>query len=358
MNIIFTKEKEWLEKWDQFVLEHSDSHLVYSDWLRSYRSYGFDYEIGICLDNEKIIGGYGAVIAKVTFFKFYIVPYGPIILDENDPIWKELIYAIKARAKKSRSCYCQITLPFSEETSIEQNKIKLLENLNFTNGSLFKYVFSFVGLNWISLTSYKSIEEILLDFKSTVRRDIRSASRKEVLVKYATEAEDIESAYKICIENAKKGNYAIRDWQDIKETIFSLIKKKKAKFIIGVKNDQIKGAIFIVKTRRSYTYIFGGTKKEKPDILIGHLLQWEAIKLSFSENAVGYNISLGGSKGVQQFKNGFNTREILNEKAKYFLITNKALFFAYIAIEKYMRPYKTRIAKVLHFIKNTNESRK
>lgn len=357
MTIIFTKEKEWLIKWDQFVRDNSDSHLVYSDWLKSYQSYGFDFEIGICIDNEKIIGGYGAVIAKMSFFRFYIIPYGPITLDDNELIEQELINAIKRRVKERKACYCQITLPFSEKVQIKNSQTEFLENLNFKKGNHFKYVFSFVGLNWLDLKKYKSADEILLDFKSSVRRDIRNALRKDTLVKYVTDSEEIEAAYKICQENAQKANYGIRDWQDIKETLFALIEKGNAKFIVSIKNNEIKGAIFIIKTGRYYTYTFGGTKKEKPDLLTGHLLQWEAVKLSFLENCDGYNISLGGSKGVQEFKKGFNTNEILAENAKYNLIGNNLLFFMYVSLENYMKPYKTRIAKILRFIKAKNESR-
>jgi len=352
MALIFTKEQEWLEKWDQFVSDNNASHLVYSDWLKSYESYGFDFEIGIFVDNEKIIGGYGAVIPKIAFLKFYILPYGPIVLKENRSIWEELILAIKKRSNEIKSCYCQIALPYSEKNQIEKIQRDFLEHLNFKKGNYFKYVFSFAGLNWIDLRKYKSAEEVLMDFKSSVRRDIRNASRKDSTIEYFSKPEQIELAYKVCQENANRANYPIRDWQDVKETIFALIEKQNAKFIVASKDGEIKGAIFIIKTGKYYTYIFGGTKKEKPDLLTGHLLQWEAIKLSLLENCVGYNISLGGSKGVREFKNGFNTNEILNENSKYYFINNRILFFIYISLEKYVKPYKGRIAGILRSVKN------
>ena len=101
MEIIFTKEQHWLDKWDEFVsFHHKGSHLILSDWLQSYNSYGFDFEIGICLENEEIIGGFGAVIAKVTFFKFYIVPLGPLVLDENRLVLDQLLKVITFHRRK------------------------------------------------------------------------------------------------------------------------------------------------------------------------------------------------------------------------------------------------------------------
>ena len=74
MKLFFTKEQEWLDRWDAFLLtETHGSHLIYSDWLKSYESYGFDFEVLIVLKKDKIIGGFGAIIAKKLFFKSIIL---------------------------------------------------------------------------------------------------------------------------------------------------------------------------------------------------------------------------------------------------------------------------------------------
>ena len=57
-------------------------------------------------------------------------------------------------------------------------------------------------------------------------------------------------------------------------------------------------------------------------MLVGHFLQWEALKLSIEEQCIGYNISLGGSDGVVAFKNNFNAQEILFENSKYYKVIN------------------------------------
>ena len=99
MKFIFTKQKEWLEKWDEYVCNHSKgSHLIYSDWLKSYKSYGFDFEIGLMLDNNNIVGGFGVVIPKFLFFKFYIIPHGPIYVMINIKL-KFLIKSISWKTK-------------------------------------------------------------------------------------------------------------------------------------------------------------------------------------------------------------------------------------------------------------------
>jgi hypothetical protein len=85
--------------------------------------------------------------------------------------------------------------------------------------------------------------------------------------------------------------------------------------------------------------------------LVGHFLQWEALKLSIQEQCSGYNISLGGSKGVLEFKNSFNSEEILFQNSKHYTIINSFLFSFFLYFEKYIKPYKKTIAKVLSFLK-------
>ena len=355
MEVFFTKEPIWLEKWDTFLNSNDvGSHLQLSDWLQSYASYGFDFEVCICTEKNEIVGGFGAVIAKMAFFKFYIVSYGPIVINDAE-LLNDLILKVYHRANKLKACYCQINMPFTQNKDLFNNlyhqNLVLNSVTSFKEGQLFKYIFPLNGLNWLDLKHYDEPEMLLLDFKSTVRRDIRSAIRKGLEVKFLTNENEIKKAYDLCLENASRANYSIRDWNGFKETIFKLIDKGNAKFIAAYKDDDIKGAILLLKSGGFYTYILGGTKKEKPDLLVGHLLQWEAIKLSIYEKCRGYNISLGGSKGVKEFKSSFNTEAILFENGKYYKVINSFLFSFFIFTNNYLKSYKSKFAKVLAFFK-------
>lgn len=355
MEIFFTKEPEWLQKWDDFQNSNSiGSHLQLSDWLDSYNSYGFDFEVCMVIENNKIIGGFGAVIAKMFFFKFYIVSYGPIVINDSN-LLNDLIQKVEYRAKELKTCYCQVNLPFAKngfEINDFYGKNLVLNNLKpFKSGQLFKYVFPLNGYNWLDLKKYEDSESLLLDFKSSVRRDIRSSIRKGLEVRFLTSEIDVKQAYDLCLENASRANYYIRDWEAFKQTILNLIVKGNAKFLAAYKEDEMKGAIFLIKSGNFYTYILGGTKKEKPDLLVGHFLQWEAIKLSIHEKCRGYNLSLGGSYGVKEFKSSFNTVSIFFENGKYYKVIDSFLFSCFLFFNKHLKSHKNRIAKGLAFFK-------
>lgn len=143
MNFIITKDPKWIQNWDEFLLkENRGSHLIYSQWLQSYVSYGFDYEIFIVHEDEVIIGGYGAVIAKSFFFKFYIIPHGPIVIAGQEDKFEPILNQLSIQAKKRGCCYVQYSLPISNEVSIESYGYSS-KNLSGTNligkgGNLFE----------------------------------------------------------------------------------------------------------------------------------------------------------------------------------------------------------------------------
>lgn len=346
MEVIYTKDPAILKQWDAFVqTENKCNHLMLSDWVNSYKSYGFESEYCICFENGKIVGGFAAVIAKVLFLKFYIVPYGPITSGGFDEELIELTGLVATRAKFHRVAYAHFTLPNAPHPN---DHIYNLQVPKFANeGHLFKYVYSSAGLNWVDLKAFGSEEAVLESFKSSTRRDIRAAMRKDMTVKMLETEAEIKDGYALCLANASKNGYSLRDWQSFRETLISLVDNGTAKFLAAYKDGNLKGAILLVKAGNYYTYILGGTVKEKPDLLPGHLLQWEAIRLSMRESCDGYNISLGGSKGVVDFKDGFGTEHLLFEHSKYHWVLRPALFNSYRFFEKRMKPYKQRIAKML-----------
>jgi lipid II:glycine glycyltransferase (peptidoglycan interpeptide bridge formation enzyme) len=184
-----------------------------------------------------------------------------------------------------------------------------------------------------------------------VRRYIRSSLRKELEVRFLENEEEIKKGYELCLENAANNNYSLRDWLSFKDTLLIMIFDQSAKFIGAFKDGNLKGAALIIEAGNYNTYILGGTKKEKPDLLVGHFLHWTAIKYSFSKNLSGYNISLGGSKGVVDFKNSYADEQIVFENSKYHWILKPSYFSLFLFFEKHMKPHKKQVSMILSMLK-------
>lgn len=356
MKIFYAKDKYWIDKWDQFIINNKcGSHLILSNWLESYKTYGFEYEIIICLENEQIIGGFGAVIAKIAFFKFYILSYGPIISKGNEDKLNAILEYAGQSARKNNCCYMEVVIPYNLDFINNQHLVEKKPDLVLFRdvflGNKFKYIYSSNGLNWIDLT-HGDLEVFLIGLSTKARRNIRASERKELICKKITNSEEVRQVYKLFEENALRGNYAIRDWKSFGESLQKMINQNKAIILGAYKENNLKGAILLIESGRYYSFIMGGTKKEIPDVRAGQFLQLQAIKLSIQNRFDGYNISLGGSKGVIDFKNEFNPQSILFENSKYHWIIKPIHFKIFLIVEKYMNPHKKKISKILTFLVN------
>lgn len=352
MNFIITKDLKWIQKWDEFLLnENRGSHLIYSQWLQSYKSYGFDYEVFIVHEGEVIIGGYGAVIAKSFFFKFYIIPHGPIVIVGHEDKLERILSQLSTQSKKRGCCYVQYSLPISNEFAIEPyvySSNKLIDtNLIGKVGNLFKYVYSNYGINWVDFNTTTSVDELLQQMSVQVRRNINLSYKNAAEICFAISEEECELAYKAIENNAKEAHYSVRAFEDFKATILELVAKERAYLLTAKIDGVIKGAAFAVNCGNHLTYISGGTKKEKPDMKLGYLLHWELIKKSYELGYKGYNISMGGSKGVMEFKAKFNTQTISFETPHRHLIIKPIIFKLYLILNSIFVKNKKTISVLL-----------
>ena len=352
MNFFFTNDPTWIAKWDEFLAKvNRGSHLLYSDWLSSYKSYGFEYEIFIVSDEDKIIGGFGAVIAKSLIFKFYIVPHGPILTLGYENELNSVIATLNERARNRNCCYVKYSLPLSYDVAIEKHTfspeiVKSLNNLG-KKGNLFKYVYSSYGINWVDFNLTNNPEELLQQLSSQVRRNINLSYKNNAIIEFASTESECRAAYSLIEDNAKQGGYAVRSFDDFKDTIFQMIGKGNAFLMTAKVGNEIKGSAFFVKCGNHFTYISGGTKKEKPDMKTGYLLHWEIIKKSYQFGFSGYNISMGGSKGVVEFKSKFNTKVLLFEAPHYHVILRPILFKIYLILNSIFVKNKKTISVLL-----------
>jgi len=356
MKLFWTKNREWLDKWDNYLMNSdSGNHLLLSDWLKSYSSYGFDFEILLLIDKkEKIKGGLGIVFAKALFFKFAIVPIGPILDKDNEVYFNDLIVATLEKAKLKKACYCQISAPVIFDSNKTQFINYISKNSAYNSGTIgvrFKYVYPSSGLNWIDFTNYKNEEDLLMSFKSKVRRDIRASLRKGTKVVYADNIELIKSGYSILKNNSIENNYSIRDFSFFENYVFSLIKKGYAKLFLAEHDNIIKGCILVIKSGNYFKYVMGGTVKQKPDLLIGYFLQWQIIQESLNLGLSGYDISTGGSSGVLKFKKDFNVEEIKFEPTRHWIL-KPIIFKLYKVLNIILKRNKRLFSLIL---KNNNK---
>lgn len=355
-NSFFTKDSHWIEKWNQFHITHDrGSHLQLSYWLDSYSSYGFSYEIFVVVEDDEIIGGFGAVIAHFLFFKFYIVSNGPVLKTDNTVQLNNLVEKVKNRARETGCCYAHVNLPFFHTDSVASNhgygSVLPLDALkDASKGIKFKFVYTPDGLNWVDFNKFKDDEEFLESLRTNVRRDIRASHRKGMEFKIIQDENGLKEVYDFFKFNSDASGYPIRSWNDFNKTILKLMAECRTVFMAVYLNGVIKGSIMMVWGGNFYTYMLGASSKEKPDLLTGEFLQWEAIKYSRKIKAGGYNISLGGSTGVQNFKSKFVTNKELFQDGQHYWVFRPFMFKVYLYLDTFFRKNKKKVSVVLKYL--------
>src|SRR6478672_3520913 len=156
MNFFFSKNQDWLDRWDAF-LQHTERGLYnqLSDWIKSYEVYGFDYNFLIAVEGDAIVGGCGIVIAKFSVFKFFTVPSGPVLDVGYENTLDEFLNHLQTEAKKTGCCYFQLSLPSCGSNFHHYCLDAISTKSSYFSGKVgvaFKYVIPLQGMRLVDLT--------------------------------------------------------------------------------------------------------------------------------------------------------------------------------------------------------------
>jgi len=355
----WTQEEAELEKWDSFLDENPRGHFSQlSTWLKSYKAYGFDFKVLLGYEKDQIIGGLGVVIAKASIFRFYIAPYGPIVSKGFEGSMGVLLEEFYRDAKKRGATYCQANIPSVAKENVLLNDYIVNDYddsilpKNYHIGSQFKFVSSNVRLGVVDLHygEENSYESTALSFKSNTRRDVNKSQRIQNELVFAKTKAEIFEAYTVIQNNADTIGYAVRSWEDIKETLIAMVSNNRCLIPTCFNDGDLKGALVVFIGGRRLSYIMGATKREKKDLMVGHFLQNEMIKYSIDKQFSFYDISAGGSKGVMKFKEGFGANFVDLVGPRYW-ICNPLKFRVYAKTLPYLKRNKKLASKILKFFK-------
>ena len=351
----FTKEQHWLERWDLF-LQQTERGLYnqLSDWIRAYEVYGFDYQLFILTENDQIVGGCGIVIAKFSFFKFYTVPCGPVLVQEHENQIDFILTKLKNDATTKGCCYFQISLPVVSGT---QSKFDYTLSAHLKSkvydtgkdGTKFKYVIPLHGMRLIDLEG-KTAAEVLSQFSGNHKRNIKKAQAENIRFELVSAPALVEEAYQCIVDNANEKGFAVRSFESIKETLFAYIKKDFAQIGVCLYQDKIISAIYTIKCGNRLIYISGGVVKEFHHLSPSHFMHYSMMNYSVEKGYKSYDISVGGSEGVIRFKEGFGSELFEFVPTKHWIL--KSLTFKlYELLASKLKSHKAKIAALLFKLK-------
>jgi lipid II:glycine glycyltransferase (peptidoglycan interpeptide bridge formation enzyme) len=347
--------------WDEFLCSTRRGHyLQISHWLKSYASYGFKCDLLIARDtNNEIVGGMGMVIGGIFFFKFCSCGCGPIIKEGHEKIFSELVIRFITHAKKYWAICSMINFPVlaDKNADIEPYCINIPVNSDLLKssreGNKINVITSINGFREVKISygEMLSSEELLFrGFNDNTRRNIRKALKNGLDLHFATTLDEIKEAYALIELNAVHHGYAVRSWDDFGCTLIPMIEGGTCLMPTCKHNGVIKGALIIFDIGKRLTYISGGTLREEIDLKVGHFLHFQMLKLSIKKGYGFYDISVGGTRGVTRFKEGFGGRHVQFIGERYW-VHNRPLFWLYNKVLPKLKHKKMIMSQILKLLK-------
>ncbi len=222
-------------------------------------------------------------------------------------------------AKKENCIFIKLE-PKVELKKINQAKIKFLKRNGFVKGRSLFTPYNFI------LDLSPSLEELLKNFKSKTRYNIRLAQRKGVEVKIDNSDEAFEFFLKLMKETTQRqGFYAHEEdyyremWatlQNQKSVInSSSTKTLKADLMVAKYKGEIITAWMLFWFGETMYYPYGASTRKYREVMANNLVMWEAIKLAKKRGcnyfdmwgALGPNPSKNDPwYGFHRFKSGYN----------------------------------------------------
>lgn len=361
LNFSWTTSPEDLKDWDHFL--HTNprgNNLQCSDWLKSYKKYGFSFEV-LVVRNEKneVIGGIGTVLAGFPFFRVLIAPCSPIINKEYEDLFENLLQQFLNRAKQKKVFYCHINLPvLKEENSIlKAHCISTSIDLSLfetgTPGNQFPAILSISGFRPVFINYSEGVETYKALFKSfntNTKRNIKAALKNNLELRFQITEAEVAAAYQMIEHNARVQGYPVRSWKEAKTMVMSLVEKGYCMVPCCYHQGQLKGALIVFDFGRHLTYISGGTLREDQDLKVGHFLHNEMLKQCIQKGYSFYDISVGGSKGVTRFKEGFRAYTTSFIDTRYWIL-QPFKYSIFLRLNPFIEKNKVFISRILSKLK-------
>jgi hypothetical protein len=288
---------EW-EKFQKLVIDTPfTSFTLLPDWLEGYCVTPLIKKIGFLFynTNNELMGGISGI--RFWFGKWItIYPSDPIIIGEfqNDKIKINEILLLLLKTTKGK---------VHISTTIENAKALGLKKCKFPRG-----FYPDPGLGIV--TSNKDLDNLLEDFKYSLRRKIKDGLKNELHFSEIGNTR-MKEFYRILQKNSLEQNYKIRPYFSLKRIWKKGLENKTVKLIEVKYANKIVGCAFYINAGQCLHYIMGASAKEMKKMNVGYLLHWKGISYTINSHYIGYNISIGGPQNIEKIKDDFGRNKIL-----------------------------------------------
>lgn len=157
-------------------------------------------------------------------------------------------------------------------------------------------------------------EEILARMHSKTRYNIRLAEKKGVIIREASDREDLQVFYRVLTETADRDQFLIRDYGYFESIWDNMVEKGLARIFLGEYQGQVIAGTLALCLGSKTWYLYGASSNEYRNVMPNYLIQWAMICWARRQGCTLYDFrGVSGDMdesnplyGLYRFKKGFN----------------------------------------------------
>jgi lipid II:glycine glycyltransferase (peptidoglycan interpeptide bridge formation enzyme) len=294
------------EEWEKFLSTQRCVFLQSSLWGDFKEKYQKVNRIEARKD-DKIVGVCQFFEEKTIFGNYLYIPFGPV--SSFLEVREKLLNKVLEVGKEGKSIFVRV------EPLYEINRGKN----QFSRTQPRKTLVSKID---------KPIEEIIKDFHSSTRYNVRYAERKGVVIK---EGDSIDCFYNLLKKTKERQGFS----SYTKEYFQNLLKVEGAKLVYALYNDKVVCAIILLHFNKTVTFLHSASDYSMKHLRAPALLRFESIKQAKERGFIFYDfwgIDEKRFPGVTSYKKGFGGEELSYPNGKDFPIRNILYFFYKVAV--------------------------
>lgn len=322
---------------EEFIESSEYGDFQQSSMWANIKEYWKREVITLC-NKKEILASMSILIRKLPIFGYIMyVPRGPVGEIEDKKVMKYFKMKIEELQKKYYAFVIII------EPNIENANEKFKNNVISLGFDINNHAMNFSECiqarhNFRLNIENKTKEEIMSNFSSKTRYNIRLAQKKGIVVKKLG-IDGLDDFYKLMGITGKRDNFGIRKKEYFKKIIDSF--KEHSEIYIAYYNDIPLASALTITYGKKMTYLYGASSNEYRNLMPTYLLQWEMIQDGINAGCHvydfrGVSMDQGETGGLYRFKKGFggDLIELIGEiyipfkpiKYKLFKLARKLLY--------------------------------
>jgi len=244
-------------------------------------------------------------------------PRGPIVDFTDESLWSELLAEIRHLANEQKAVAFKIdpAIPIEHErvgTMLRAAGFRPRPRIGELGATQPRYV--------MKMDISADPDDLIMQFKSKTRYNIRLAKRKGVVVTADCTRDDIAEFYRILQITAQRDGFLIRDISYFYDLWDLIIQHGLGRMFLAYVGEELVAGTIAFVLRQQAWYVYGASSNRYREKMPNYALQWEMMQWARAQGCRVFDmrgvvqeidgVAQGKLDGLNRFKQGFAARYV------------------------------------------------